>query len=71
MQATAAPQLGRLLTAPELAEQLGSISRDRLFELAREGKIPHVKVGRSVRFAVPAIASWLASGGTAADERGA
>ena len=65
MHATAAPPIGRLLTAPELAEKLGSISRDRLFELAREGKIPHCRIGRSVRFDVRAVGEWLERGGTA------
>ena len=64
-------KLPKLITAHELANQLDSISLHRIYELCRAGSIPHVKVGRSVLFAVPAIASWLASGGTAADERDA
>ena len=57
-------KLPKLLTAHELADQLDSISLHRIYELCREGSIPHVKVGRSVRFAVPAIASWIEAGGT-------
>ena len=66
-----AEALPKLLTAPELAENFDSISRDRLYELAREGLIPHVKIGRSVRFSARAISAWLEAGGTAADDQGA
>ena len=59
-----AEALPKLITAPELAEKFDSISRDRLYELAREGLIPHVKIGRSVRFSAQAIAAWLENGGT-------
>jgi len=54
----------RLLTASELASQLG-LSRFRLYELCREGMIPHVRLGRSVRFQPKAVSEWLGSGGTA------
>ena len=69
MHATAAPPLPRLLTVDDLAELLESISTDRIYELAREGQIPHVRVGRSVRFSAEAVAAWLASGGTGTDEK--
>ena len=64
MAAVAEAHLPRLLTAHDLADQLDSLSLHRIYELCREGLIPHVKVGRSVRFAVPAIASWIEAGGT-------
>ena len=57
-------KLPKLLTAPELAEKFDSISRDRLYELARDGLIPHVKIGRSVRFSARAISAWIENGGT-------
>ena len=65
MQATAAPPIGRLLTVTELAEKFDSISRDRLYLMARSGQIPHVKIGRSVRFDEKRVAAWLDAGGTA------
>ncbi len=68
MLETAAPPLPRLLTAHDLAEQFDSLSRQRLYELVRENRIPHVKIGRSVRFSAPKVAAWLDAGGTAADE---
>ena len=63
MEATAAPQLGRLSTAPEISKQLGSISLDRLYGMCREGLIPHVRVGRSILFSEAAIAAWIENGG--------
>lgn len=38
-----------LLTAPELAALL-KLPVARIYRLAREGQLPHFKVGRSVRF---------------------
>ena len=70
MPAVAEAALPKLLTAHELADQLDSISLHRIYELCREGSIPHVKVGRSVRFAVPQIVAWLEAGGTAVDDQG-
>jgi len=68
MHAAEAP-LPKLLTAHELADQLDSISLHRIYELVRSGELPVIRVGRSYRFSVPQIASWLANGGTAADEQ--
>ena len=66
MHATAAaPSLPKLLDAIELEEALDrALSRQRIYELAREGKIPSVKIGRSVRFSVQAVAAWIEAGGT-------
>ena len=64
MHATAAPPLPRLLTATDVADQLG-LSRHRVFELCREGSIPFVRVGsRSLRFSAPALSHWIEHGGT-------
>ncbi len=68
MHATAAPPLPRLLTAHDLAEQFDSLSRQRIYELARVGALPTIHVGRSVRFSAQAVADWLESGGTCAEE---
>ena len=55
--------LPRLLTASELADQIG-ISKFRLYELCREGAIPHIRLGRSVRFDPHTVLAWLHGGGT-------
>ena len=43
----------RLYTATEIAELIG-IHPDSVYRLGRQGKIETVKVGRSVRFILPA-----------------
>lgn len=57
--------LPRLLTAQELSKQLG-YPLDRIYELARRGEMPVVRLGRAVRFDPGAIRAWLEAGGTAA-----
>jgi excisionase family DNA binding protein len=52
----------QLLTAKETAEVL-SVSLARLYELARVGTVPVVRVGRQVRFSREALSSWITSGG--------
>jgi excisionase family DNA binding protein len=51
---------GRLLTAEELAERLSVPARWPL-EQARAGAIPHVRLGRYVRFDWDDVERWLAS----------
>jgi excisionase family DNA binding protein len=50
----------RLLTAEELAERLNVPSRWAL-EHARAGTIPHVRLGRYVRFDWGDVVEWLES----------
>jgi excisionase family DNA binding protein len=57
-------ELPRLLTAEELSEAIG-LSKERIWQLARRGQIPVVKLGRACRFAPAAVRQWIASGGTA------
>jgi excisionase family DNA binding protein len=52
--------VNRLLTAEEIAETLG-VSTGWLYGEVRLGRIPHVKLGRKVRFREEAIAAWLLS----------
>jgi excisionase family DNA binding protein len=47
-----------LLTADEVAAMLG-MGVDWVWEQARKGRIPHVKLGRYRRFRRPAILAWL------------
>lgn len=55
--------LPRLLTAPELAAQLG-LTLTRTYAMARKGLMPAVWLGRQLRFEPNAIREWLATGGT-------
>lgn len=47
-----------LLTAEEVAAMLG-MGVDWVWEQARRGRIPHVKLGRFRRFRREAIEQWL------------
>ena len=61
----------RLLTSEELAERL-SVPAKWPLEQARAGNIPHLRLGRYVRFSWPAIEEWLetlAAGGGPAFRR--
>ena len=49
LAADSARYLPRLLTAAEVAGQTG-LSAARVYELVRAGQIPHVRLGRAVRF---------------------
>src|SRR5712692_9101452 len=51
-----------LWNARELAQRLG-IHRSRLYHLVRTGRIPHLRVGRGVRFDPDAIREWEKAGG--------
>jgi excisionase family DNA binding protein len=48
----------RLLTASEVAERLG-VPAGWPLEQARAGTIPHVRLGRYVRFQWEDVAAWL------------
>lgn len=50
---------GRLLTAEEVADRLG-VSRSWVYAAVRSGEIPHLKLGRYVRFRPETIDAWLA-----------
>jgi excisionase family DNA binding protein len=47
-----------LLTAPDAAAAL-SISERTLWQLTKDGTIPAVRLGRSVRYDVAALRAWL------------
>lgn len=53
----------RLLTAKETAEIL-KVALPRVYELARAGMIPCVRMGRQIRFDQAALSEWAARGGT-------
>ena len=47
-----------IATAEELAERL-KIGRSTVYDLVREGEIPHFRVGHSIRFDLAVIYQWL------------
>lgn len=53
-----------LWDARQVAQRLG-IHRTRLYLLVRTGRIPHVRIGRVVRFGPEAIRAWEQRGGWA------
>jgi len=57
------PALPRLMTAQDVARDTG-IPLARVYELARDGDLPHVRLGRALRFDAEAVRRWLAAGGT-------
>ena len=48
----------RLLTAEEVAELL-AVPVSWVRESSRSGAMPHVRLGRYVRFELPAVEAWL------------
>jgi excisionase family DNA binding protein len=50
---------GRLLTAADVAELL-SVPVSWVREYTRSGRIPHVQLGRYVRYREEALVSWVA-----------
>ncbi len=51
-----------LAAADYVAARLG-VTKQRVYDLAREGIIPHVRLGRSIRFARDDIENFVKSGG--------
>ena len=54
--------MDKLLTVRELAEWW-ALSEDRIYTLSREGIIPHVRLGRTLRFSEAQILDFIADGG--------
>ena len=52
----------QMLTAREVAGLL-RVPTARAYELAREGVLPCVRLGRQVRFDADALRRWIARGG--------
>ncbi len=53
-----------LLTAEQVGVLL-QVPRSRIYELAREGILPHVRIGRQIRVSAGALEKWIADGGHA------
>ena len=54
--------MSELLTVEEVAARL-RITKQVAYRLAREGKLPSVRVGRSVRMSTEALESFIQTGG--------
>lgn len=52
--------MGHLLQPTEVAERLG-VPTSWVYAEARAGRIPHVRLGRYVRFRADAIDEWVAA----------
>jgi len=52
--------LDRLMTSPEVARIL-SISERSLWQLTRDGVLPCVRIGRSVRYTARSLEEWIRS----------
>ncbi len=64
LSSSVSPSVEALWDARELAHRLG-IHRTRLYQLVRTGRIPHVRIGRIVRFDPESIRMWEQTGGWA------
>jgi excisionase family DNA binding protein len=53
----------RLLTAKQTAELL-QVTLPRVYELARSGLIPCVRMGRQIRFPESKLIEWIEQGGS-------
>jgi excisionase family DNA binding protein len=52
----------KLLIASEVAEIM-SVTEARVYELARRKMIPHIRLGRQVRFSEKVLHEWVERGG--------
>lgn len=59
-----------LITAADVAARLG-VGKHRVYELARTGALPCVRLGRSMRFDPAAIETFISTGGTGYDREAA
>jgi len=58
--ATKIEEFGRALTVPEVAKLLG-FSRSALYEMVNDCRIPHHRIGSSIRFDPQELADWWRS----------
>jgi excisionase family DNA binding protein len=49
-----------ILTADEVGRRL-CLSKGHVYELARAGEIPHVRIGKNVRFRWSSVEAWFAA----------
>ena len=63
-QNEAAPRARRIVGVKPIAELL-DVKQSRVYDLAQQNLIPHIKLGRQVRFDLDKVEAWLESGGQA------
>jgi excisionase family DNA binding protein len=51
-------RIGKLLSVPEVADWIG-FHPETVRQMAREGRIPHIKVSNRLRFRPEDIEKWL------------
>lgn len=56
--------ISKLVSADEVAAVLG-VTTARVYEMARQGVLPSVRLGRQIRFDPDRIKAWIDSGGQA------
>lgn len=64
------PLSSRMLRVAAVAGML-DLPEKRIYELVRAGVLPHVRVGRSIRFNAETLAAWIEAGGAGYDNGGA
>ena len=57
----------RLITIPQAARVLG-LSENRVYDLARQGRIPIVRLGRQIRIDTDVFDEWIRAGGCGLSE---
>lgn len=62
MSATVQLTASQLLTAEQVGERW-QVPKAHVYRLARDGRLPCVRVGRYMRFTVAAIDAWEQAGG--------
>ena len=65
---TQTSQTKNLKNATQLAELL-QVTKYRIYELVRQNMIPHVKIGRQIRFSEEKIQEWIDSGGSSLNDK--
>ena len=50
----------KIYTVPQVAEYL-QISRSKIYDWVKKGKIPHVRIGRNVRIRESDLQAWIDS----------
>jgi excisionase family DNA binding protein len=50
---------GRLLLDADQAAELLGLTRKQIYKLAREHQIPHLKVGRYLKFRRESLEAWI------------
>jgi len=55
--------LPTFLTAHQIADAF-QVSRHRVYDLARKGIIPSVRIGRQLRFSSDDVGQWVRAGGS-------